>query len=322
MPTVSVPDVFQQPAALLPGRTLAGRRVLVTGASGFLGTHLCRMLVCLGADVYAVSRVAQPPAGDDASPRWLRGDLADVQAVGAAWHTARPDVVFHLASHGVGSPEVEHVLGTLHSDLVSTVNVLTEATRNGAPRVVLAASLEEPATAAAVPASPYAAAKWAATGYARMFYALYGTALVITRPFMTYGPGQRAHKLIPQVIRAFLRHQSPRLSSGRRLVDWVYVDDVVRGLVLAAEHVGIEGAELDLGSGRLVPVRDVVERLAALTEARVRPQFGTIPDRPREVERRADAATTFTRLGWHAEIPLEEGLQRTVEWHRTHGGAV
>jgi len=310
-------DVSAQPVAVRdPGAPLAGRRVLVTGGTGFLGAHLCRALGALGAEVHGVSR--RPPDRSDSEVQWQPADLASVAAVSAVFDHARPDVVFHLTSHGIGSPGIEHVLPTLQGDLVPTINVLTAATRCGA-RVVMAASLEEPLTSRAVPPSPYAAAKWAGTGYARMFHALYGTSVVITRPFMTYGPGQRPLKLIPHAILTLLRNEAPRLGSGRRLVDWVYVDDVIRGLLLAAEQPGLEGAELDLGSGRLVSVRDVIERLVRLTGSTARPAFGALPDRPFEVERVAEAGAAFARLGWNVEVTLEDGLQRTVDWYRDHG---
>jgi nucleoside-diphosphate-sugar epimerase len=133
---------------------------------------------------------------------------------------------------------------------------------------------------------------------------------------MTYGPGQRSDKLVPHVIGSLLRREAPKLSSGRRLVDWIYVDDVVRGLLLAGGRTGIEGEEFDLGSGRLVSVREVVEQLVRAAGSTVAAQFGALPDRPFEVERRADAASARARLGWQAQIALEDGLQRTVNWYR------
>jgi UDP-glucose 4-epimerase len=316
MSVIPVAEEMPAVATSSAGGTLAGRRILVTGATGFLGAKLCQELHGLGAEVHGVSR--RPPVEVADGPRWLQGDASDMASVEAAFAAARPEVVFHLASPGVGSPEFDHVLPTLHGDLVATVNALTAATRRGCDRLVLAASLEEPLGVPAVPMSPYAAAKWAAAGYARMFHALYRTPVVMVRPYMTFGPGQRPHKIVPYVINALLRGEAPTLGSGRRLVDWVYLDDVVRGLLLAAERPGIEGAELDLGSGTLVAVRDVVERIARIIGAAA-PRFGAQPDRPAEVERRANTSAVLAALGWRAEIPLDDGLRRTVEWHRRAG---
>jgi nucleoside-diphosphate-sugar epimerase len=152
-----------------------------------------------------------------------------------------------------------------------------------------------------------------------MFHPLYGSQFVITRPFMTYGPGQRPHKLIPHATLSLLRGRPLTLGSGRRMVDWVYVDDVVRGLLLAAERPGLDGAELDLGSGQLVSVRDVVERLVQLTGSTAIPAFEALRDRPFEVERAAEIGATFRRLGWTAQVPLYKGLRQTVDWYRDHG---
>jgi UDP-glucose 4-epimerase len=292
----------------------AGKRVLVTGARGFLGSHLCHALAAVGAEVHAVGRSAPPSFIE--SPRWYARDLSSLSAVDDVVRASRPDVVFHLAGHAVGSRELDLVMPSMQGELVPTVNVLTAVAQHGTGRLVLTGSLEEPVKEPAVPSSPYAAAKWAGTGFARMFHRLYATPVVIARPFMTYGPGQRSDKLVPHVIGSLLRREAPKLSSGRRLVDWIYVDDVVRGLLLAGGRTGIEGEEFDLGSGRLVSVREVVEQLVRAAGSTVAAQFGALPDRPFEVERRADAASARARLGWQAQIALEDGLQRTVNWYR------
>lgn len=242
--------------------------------------------------------------------------MSNASSVEAVLAASQPHVVFHLAGYASGSRELSLLQPSIQGELIPTLNLLTAIAQRGASRLVLAASLEEPAGANPVPSSPYAAAKWAGTGFARMFHLLYSTAVVITRPFMTYGPGQRPDKLVPHVVRALLRAEAPRLSSGRRRVDWVYVDDVTRGLLLAGSKRGIEGEEVDLGSGRLVTVREVVDYLVKATGSVVTPEYGALPDRPHEVERRADVETTRARLGWQAEVSLQEGLRRTVAWYR------
>jgi nucleoside-diphosphate-sugar epimerase len=296
--------------------TLAGRTVLVTGGRGFLGSNLCGRLSELGVELHATT-TARPPE-DPAGVRWHRVEFSDVSDVRDLLDQLHPEIIFHLAGHGVGAPGLEQVLPTFQHDLAGTVNLLTAvAERKTTRRVILAASLEEPTPSDAhiPPATPYAAAKWASGEYARMFHALYETPVVRVRPFMAYGPGQRTHKLIPHVILALLQGQSPKLSSGQRPVDWVYVGDVMEGMIAAALVPGIEGRTFDLGSGELVPIRAVVEKLVEITGASAPPRFGALPDRPMERVRVADTAPADESLGWKSVTSLDAGLKKTVFWY-------
>jgi UDP-glucose 4-epimerase len=287
-------------------------KILVTGASGFLGAHLCTRLVAMGAELHAVSRKAYSAA----DIRWWQGDLSDEQTVQKLLQAIRPEIIFHLSGHGVGSPGMEWVLPTFRDDLATTVNVLQVATELGCQRIILAASLEEPDLIEQTPASPYAAAKWASGVYAQMFYKLYQSPIVRVRPFMTYGPGQRAHKLIPYVILALLEGKAPKLSSGERPVDWIYVDDVIDGFLKAAQAPDLEGGTFDLGSGTLVPIRAVIQKLVSLIDVGIEPLLGALPDRPMEQVRVADVDYTQRKLGWRPSVSLDQGLAMTVNAYR------
>jgi UDP-glucose 4-epimerase len=296
--------------------SLAGQKILVTGASGFLGAHVSRRLHDSGVHLCAVSRTA--PRDDAFRVPWTSGDVSDWDNVKSLFHEFQPNVVFHLSGHGVGAPGIEHVLPTVQHDLMTTVNILTASTQFGVKRLVLAASLEEPVQGSSegIPSTPYAAAKFSSTMYARMFHKLYGTPVVQVRPFMTYGPGQRAHKLIPYVTLALLQGQSPKLGSGQRPVDWVYVDDVIDGMLAAALAPKIEGSAIDLGSGHLVTIREVVMQLVDIVGAPVQPQFGAVVERPMEKIRAADLTAARENLGWKPRTPLHGGLELTVKWFR------
>lgn len=296
------------------GGSLRGRHVLVTGASGFIGAHLVARLERDGAVVHAVSRSAEGSAGS----RWWRVDLADAEQVAALVAAVEPMVIFHLASEVAGAREVANVLPMFRSNLASTVNLLCAAAPLGA-RVVLAGSMEEPdpGDPGAAAGSPYAAAKGAGTIYARMFHTLYGLPVVHLRVFMVYGPGQRdERKLVPYVTLALLRGEPPRLMSGRRAVDWIYVEDVVDAFLAAAVSDDAVGRSLDVGTGRLETVRGVVERLAGLVGGDAEPEFGAMGDRPLEAVRIARTAATEAAMGWKPRVALEVGLARTVAFYR------
>jgi UDP-glucose 4-epimerase len=296
--------------------SLFGSKMLVTGASGFLGSHLTSRLCENGADVHAVSRNQRNKETN--GPLWWQGDMAEITTVRELFRQVKPQVVFHLSGLATANPERELALPTLHSLLVSTVNVLMAAAEIGCRRVILAASLTEPQPdqLEITPGSPYAAAKWASGAYARMFHKLYRLPVVMVRPFMTYGPGQDERKLIPHVILSLLKGEEPKLSSGRQEIDWIYVDDVVDGFVAAASAPEVEGQTIDLGSGVLVPIRTVVGHLVQLMDAKVEPLFHALPDRPYEPVRVANIADAYAKLGWKPRTSLEEGLKRTVNWHR------
>jgi UDP-glucose 4-epimerase len=295
----------------------AGKTALVTGASGFIGSALARRLRSEGVSVHGVSR--RPCADNDVCDRWWRADVTDLAEVRRVLGATRFDLVFHLASVVSGSREIDAVLPTLQVNLVAAVNLLLAATERGVTRILLAGSQEEalPDATWPVPASPYAAAKMAAGAYARMFHALYGTPAVWLRFFMVYGPGQAdTRKLIPYATMSLLRGVAPAVSSASRLVDWIYVDDVVDALLTAAVARGLEGRTLDVGSGRPVTIRSVVEQVAHLVNPGLEPRFGAEADRPLERACVADVDATAEWLGWRARMPLPDGLRRTVEWYR------
>jgi nucleoside-diphosphate-sugar epimerase len=299
---------------------LSGKTALVTGASGFIGAATARALRDAGAIVHGVSRRAQPENRD--CTRWWQADLSDIAEVRALVAEVEPDVVFHLAALVSGARGLDRVLPMLHANLLAAVNLLVVTTERPIERFVLAGSLEEPQPGSrwSVPASPYAAAKLAAGAYARMCHALYGTPAVCLRLFMVYGPAQPdLRKLVPYVTLSLLRGEAPALSSGTRPVDWVYVDDVVQALLAAAVTDAAVGRTLDVGSGQLVTVREVVERIARLVESDASPHFGAVPERPLEQVRTANVAKTAACLRWRARTSLEEGLARTVDWYRRHG---
>ena len=188
-------------------------------------------------------------------------------------------------------------------------------------RVVLAGSLNEPQPGhwETAPDSPYAAAKWASSAYGCMFFKLYHTPVVTVRVFMTYGPGQDMRKLIPYVTVSLLRGEAPRISSGRWEADWIYIDDVIDGFVLAAHAPDVEGSTIDLGSGTLVSVRTIVQHLFDLTGSKIDPLFGALSDRPFEQVRPADITQAQATLGWKPKTSLREGLERTISWYSQHG---
>jgi UDP-glucose 4-epimerase len=268
--------------------------------------------------VHALSR---RPRGDAGEVRWECGDLTDDAVARDLVRRVRPDVVLHLASEVSGGRELALVLPMLRANLLAAVNVMVACAEVGCSRVVLAGSMEEPdlGDPDAVAQSPYAVAKWGALAYARHLHALHGLPLVHLRVFMVYGPGQLdLRKLVPYVTVSLLRGEAPKLTSGARAVDWIYVDDVVDAFLRAAVAPGAEGRSLDVGSGELVTARALAVRLSEVVGGEVEPAFGAIADRRLERVRAADPTAAAEAMGWRPQTPLEEGLARTVAFYRSN----
>jgi len=296
--------------------SIQNMKILVTGASGFLGARLCARLLEGGAEIHATSRARR--ASDHANLHWLQCDLAKSTVVKDLLAAIRPDVIFHLAGHVTAAPDANLVLPTFHSLLASTVNILATATTIGCRRVVVTGSLTEPEPGCVevVPSSPYAAAKWAGAAYARMFHQLYGTPVVIVRPFMTYGPGQHREKIIPHTICSLLQGNSPKLASGEWRADWIYLDDVIEGFLAAACRRRLDGCTIDLGSGVLTSTREVVEKLGKLIDPAIKLLFGSVPNRPAEQTRIANTSYAKDKLDWEPRTSLDRGLEKTIRWYQ------
>ena len=294
-----------------------GRKYLVTGSSGFIGRAVCDRLLSLGAKVHGTSRREVHLTSDNW--RHWKIDLTDADGVDQLLNEVKPDFLIHLAGCVSGKREIEWVRETLAGNLVSAVNVLVSAHKTGVTKSVMAGSLEEPdiADSHPVPASPYAASKWAASGYARMMYALYGMNVAVARIFMVYGPGQQdLAKFVPYVCIASSRSETPKLMSGGRPVDWVYIDDVVSGLIQMSLSGPVDGSHVDLGSGKSVTTGQVAERICKIAATGVKPEIGALPDRAMEQVRVADARATRDVLGWSAETSLDAGLESTYHAYR------
>jgi nucleoside-diphosphate-sugar epimerase len=298
----------------------SGRRCLVTGASGFIGTALCRRLNAAGAEVWGVGRQADGPP----NVRWSACDVTDRARVEEAMRTSRPDTVFHLASVVTGARKLDVVLPTLHANLTAFVNVALAANDRHCRRIVCVGSLQEPdQSLPAIPSSPYAAAKYAASCYARMLVEVFNVPIAIARLFMVYGPGQSDFtRVVPYVLSQLIAGRKASLSTGTHPFDWVFVDDACDALLAVASCESAIGRTVDVGTGVLTPTIDVATGLGRRLNATRLLDTGAIPDRVGEPIRAADTAATKALTGWEARVGLEEGLDRTVKWFERHLSAL
>lgn len=311
------------------------RSVCVTGAGGFIGSHLVEQLVEAGAKVRAFVHynalgrwgwLDESPARDFIEV--IGGDICDRDSVRQAIRGV--DVVFHLAAL-IGIPYSYYApLSYVHTNIEGTLNVLQAARELGVSRVVHTSTSETYGTARYVPMdenhplqgqSPYSATKIGADKMAEAFYASFGLPVVTVRPFNAFGPRQSARAVIPTIITQCLVSDSVKLGNIHPTRDLTYVSDTVRGFMLAASAPDVVGRTVNIGSGHEISVGDLAKLIIRLIGKPVKIESDTSRVRPAgsEVERLlADNSLAQQLLGWKPEVSLENGLMRTIEWVKEH----
>ncbi len=298
------------------------RRVVVTGGTGFLGSHLVRRLLREGAEVHVVSRSITPKRSGRAAgvPVWHPLDLTEKAEPARVLALIRPDVVFHLAAYGTSPAQSDAEL-MARVNTCGTLYLLEACRRAGRPLVIHASSCSERALADLSDYSDqrtlYAATKLAATGICQAYDREGIVPCVIARLFTVYGPGEPSHRLIPTVARALLRGETPHVSAGDQRRDFIYVDDVIEGLLHLACAPSAPGQLIEIGTGKGISVHDVVETLVRLSGYDIPPEYGTVPKRWDDVAMlQADPESAARIAGWRATTSLEEGLRKAWTWHK------
>lgn len=309
------------------------KKVLVTGAGGFIGSHLTERLVELGAKTRAFVRYSSTGSWGwlDQSARKndvevVLGDIRDQDTVIHA--VAGVDVIFHLAALIAIPYSYQAPLSYVRTNVEGTLNLLQAAQRAESEVVVHTSTSEVYGTARTVPIdenhplqgqSPYSASKIGADKIAESFHLSFGLPVVTVRPFNTFGPRQSGRAVIPTIITQALDNSEIRLGNLEPTRDLNYVADTVEGFIKAAETPKAIGETINLGSGREISIGDLAALILklmncdipiALEGARVRPENS-------EVDRLcADSRKGQSILGWTPKYSLEDGLAATVEWIR------
>ncbi len=319
-------------------------RSLVTGAHGFVASHLARALLARGDTVRVLDR-PDPRLADIGGPRrsaldllglreeveLAEGDLRDAEAVSAA--VAGCDSVFHLAAQTIVGVARDSPVETLEVNVRGAWNVFEACREHGAERVVFASSDKAYGTSPELPyredfplraAFPYDASKAAADIIARSYARAYGVPLAVTRFANIYGGGDlNFSRLIPETAIAVLDGRPPLIrSDGSPERDFLHVDDAVSAylaIAAALDGKGAGGEAFNAGGESPHSVREVVDLIAAAAGAGIEPEYlgsGT-PDG--EIDRQCvDSAKLRELTGWRPVVELAQGLQDTLDWYRAH----
>ncbi len=309
------------------------KRVLVTGAGGFIGSHLTERLIQSGAKTRALVRYTSY-----GSRGWLdtsamlpdieimTGDVRDRDSMRKAFKGV--DAVFHLAALIAIPYSYDLPQSYVEANVQGTLNILELARENNLERVVNTSTSEVYGTAQYVPIdeshplvgqSPYSASKIGADKMAESYHLSFGLPVITVRPFNTYGPRQSARAVIPTIITQALAGRDIKLGSLTPTRDLNYVADTAEAFLHLASSDAAIGRTLNAGSGREITIGDLAKLICELTgskasvsqdEARIRPNAS-------EVERLlCDITETKSVTGWTSAVPLEEGLKRTIAWFK------
>jgi len=305
-------------------------RILLTGASGFVGNNLARYLLNEG---HGVSILVRP---DHTSWRLVdllphvqvrTADLCDPEAVNAAVREARPEWVFHLAAHGAYSFQSDP-LAILQTNIIGAANLLEACLRTGFDAFVNTGSSSEYGfqdhppveTEQIEPNSHYAVAKASATMLCRYLARSRKARITTLRLYSVYGPYEEPARLIPTVIVRGLGNRLPLLVNPLVARDFVYVGDVVRAYVLAATtHDQEPGAVYNVGTGVQTSIGDAVETARSILNITDQPQWSSMPDRIWDTGTWvSDSRSIREKLGWEPRFGFREGFASTVQWFRDH----
>lgn len=314
-----------------------GLKVLVTGAGGFIGSHVAEALACAGASVTALVRYDSNSANGNLafiefrilrSIRIIRGNIEDSEFILGA--VRGQDIVMHLGALIAIPYSYEAPRSYVRTNVEGTLNVLEAVRRNDVGRMVHTSTSEVYGTALKVPIdedhplqgqSPYSATKIGADKLAQSYFRSFGTPVVTLRPFNTFGPRQSARAFIPTIITQALQSDQIRLGSLTPERDMTFVSDTVAGFLSAAATPGIEGVTINLGTGESHSVGWFAAQILDLIGADkpiVQEAHRMRPERSEVTRLVSDNTLARSRLGWWPRVDIAEGLHQTIEFFRTN----
>ena len=308
---------------------VAGKRALVTGAGGFIGSHVVRALLAEGAEVYAMSSSVSSLlpvrlADVAADVRIVEASVADRSAMEAMARSVKPELVAHLAAFTHVGKSFRRVDENIATNVQGTVNLL-QALAGEYERFVYTGTSEiygdipTPFREDALvnPVSPYSVSKYAGELYCRMFHKAYRWPIVCLRPFNAYGPWQTPDRIIPEIVLTALQGRELLTTEGQQTREFNFVSDLADGFVAALSAPDVDGEVINLGCGQDIAIRDLTVKVLGMMGNPITARIGAVPHRPTEIwSMYCDNTKARKLLGWSPAHTLDGGLEETIAWYR------
>lgn len=304
---------------------LKKKKILISGATGFIGANLARKSLEAGNEVYIISRAA--------SDKWrisdilkilheFSVDLLDYERLESVICEIKPEIIFHTAIYG-GYPFQKNINKTIQTNFIGTANLIEACSKIGFENFVNTGSSSEYGQKNAPmkerdsldPDNIYGASKAGATLFCRTKSKFEKLPITTLRLFSPYGYYEESSRLVPSVILSCLKKENPMLSSPESVRDFVFIDDVIDAYFAAAKTPNVVGEIFNIGGGRQSSIKEVVNKILGLMESDIEPQWGSIPERSNEPKIwQADISKARTILNWQPKHSLWQGLGDTVKW--------
>lgn len=305
-----------------------GERLLVVGGAGFIGHNLCRLALAQGYEVTSLSM--NMPARGNEGVCYQLADLSDRKSLKQLFSGKQFEYIVNCSGYIDHRSYFSGGRRLIDTHFEGVLNLMDSINPDNLKRFVQIGSGDEYGAAAApqsetvreAPISPYSLAKVAAAHFLQMLWRTDQFPAVTLRIFLSYGPGQGEKRFLPQIIQGCLRNHRFPVSEGGQLRDFCYINDVVEGILQALHAPKVCGQVINLASGKPVKIRSMIEMVCSQV-GRGQPDYGQIPYRKGEnMALWADIKLATELLGWSPQIPLEEGLARTIEYYRNEDSAV
>lgn len=309
---------------------MKNKRVLVTGGAGFIGSHLTRRLVGLGADVAVLTKYDSVIDNARICDQWRRvrvfeADLRNLDSL-LAIRSFAPEIVFHLAAYNHVGDSFTHVAEAMEVNGTGTANLFQALGEY--ERFVYVSTSEVYGSQDRVPfvetmvprpVSPYSVGKYAGELYARMLMEEMGRPISIVRPFNAFGPYQSVRAVIAEMILTCLDGRPIRSTEGKQTREFNFVENLVDGILLAGQKPEAVGRVINIGAAEEIAICDLIRMIHHKTGSSSELHIGALPNRPTEIWRmRADNTLARDVLGWAPRLSFAEGLDITIAWFKAY----